>query len=369
MKLNELIRWLEAKAPLSLQESWDHCGLHVGDPQQEVTGVLCCLDADEAVIAEAVERGCNVVLSHHPLLFKGLKRLTGSNAVERSVALALKHGVALYAGHTNWDQIKGGVSFSLARRLGITDPQILQPKENALLQYVVYVPKDHAPAVADAAFAAGAGSIGSYDQCHFAGEGTGTFRPTIGAQPFLGSVGTRESVAELRLEFTVPVTLQSAVHRAVCAAHPYEVVAHSWISLRNDWPDAGYGAVGMLPEPLVLSEFLARCAESLGTSALNYRNVPLDRRVHRVAVCGGSGADFVGAAAAARADVLVTGDLKYHGFQDPPGDVVLVDVGHGPSEWPFVHDWAEAIRSEFVTFAVLISESDNRPVRTYHHHG
>ena len=369
MKLNDFVRWLEARAPLELQESWDNCGLLVGDRDAEVTGVLCCLDADEGVIREAMERGCNVVLSHHPLVFKGLKRLTGANAVERSVALAVKQGIALYAGHTNWDQIHGGVSFSLGTRLGLQNMKVLVPRTDSLLNYVVYVPLAQAAEVADAAFAAGAGRVGSYDECHFATAGTGTFRPLDGAQPALGAVGFRSDVAEQRLEFVVPAGVQSAVHQAVCAVHPYEVVAHSWIPLRNSWPDAGYGAVGVLPKPVSLGDFLASCAAELGCEAIKYATADLAKTVQRIAVCGGSGADFVGAAAASKADVYVTGDLKYHGFQDPPGGVVLVDVGHGESEWPFVRDWAEAIRSEFLTFAVLISESDNRPVRTYHHHG
>lgn len=369
MKLNEFVRWLEARAPLALQESWDNCGLLVGDRDQEVTGVLCCLDADEMVIEEAVRRGCNVVLSHHPLVFKGLKRLTGGNAVERSVALAIKQGVALYAGHTNWDQIHGGVSFSLAARLGLQNVRVLAPRADSLLNYVVYVPASHAAAVAEAAFAAGAGRVGAYDECHFASDGRGSFRPLVGAQPFSGVVGIRSEAAEQRLEFIVPVTFQSEVHQAVCGAHPYEVVAHSWIPLKNSWTDAGYGAIGLLPNPVSLGDFLAQCSKELGCEVVRFSTSDLSKTVRRVAVCGGSGADFAPAAASVRADVYVTGDLKYHGFQDPPGGMTLVDVGHGESEWPFVRDWAEAIRSEFVTFAVLISESDNRPVRTYHHHG
>lgn len=369
MKLNELIRWLEAKAPLQLQEPWDNCGLLLGDREQEVTGVLCCLDADEGIIQEAVQRNCNVVLSHHPLLFKGIKRVTGANAVERSVALALRHGVALYAGHTNWDQIKGGVSFSLASRLGISMPRILAPRSSSLLNYVVYVPKSHAAGVAEAAFAAGAGHVGTYDECHFSSEGMGSFRPLDGSNPYSGSLGARTTAPEDRMEFLVPFTKRDAVHHAVAAVHPYETVAHSWVPLGNTWQDAGYGVVGMLPKAITLAEFLGRCAEALGCTSVKYSSSDLNRIVQRIAVCGGSGADFIGDAAGSGADVYVTGDLKYHGYQDPPGGMVLVDVGHGESEWPFVHDWVEAIRSEFVTFAVLISETDNRPVCTYHHHG
>ena len=369
MTVGDLCGWLEQRAPLRFQEDYDNSGLLVGQRSWTVTGVLCCLDADEAVVHEAVARGCNVVLSHHPIVFKGLKRLTGATAVERTVALALKHNVALYAGHTNWDSIQGGVSFSLAQRLGLVAPRIMMPRGGELLNLVVYVPAEHASPVAEAAFGAGAGRIGAYDECHFSGSGTGTFRPLDGAQPFVGQIGVREVADEHRLEFVLPKHRKSAVQQAVWAAHPYEEVAHSWISLDNSWSEVGYGAVGNLPEPIRLGDFLAVCAAQLGAESVRYSTSSLDRIVQRIAVCGGSGAEFAGAAAAAGADAYVTGDLKYHGFQDPPGGLVLVDVGHGESERPFIDDWAELIRSEFVTFAVLISETDNRPVRTYQHHG
>lgn len=369
MTVGALVKWLEARAPLRYQESYDNSGLLVGDSEMHVTGVLCSLDADEEVLREAVARGCNVVLSHHPIIFKGLKRLTGSTVAERTVAFAVRHDLALYAGHTNWDSISGGVSFSLAHRLGIQEPKVMMPRSNELLQLVVYVPNDHALSVAEAAFSAGAGSVGNYDQCHFSTEGIGTFRPLEGSNPFLGTMGMREVVREHRLEFVVPTALKNQVREAVWRAHPYEEVAHSWISLENSWSEVGYGAVGDLCEPVRLGDFIARAARTLGADAVRYSAADLDRMVQRISVCGGSGAEFIGVAASTGAEVYVTGDAKYHGFQDTPRGIVLVDVGHGESERPFIEDWAEAIRSEFVTFAVLISGSDNRPVRTYLNHG
>lgn len=369
MTVGTLVKWLEERAPLRYQESYDNCGLLVGDAQMSITGVLCSLDADEEVLREAVARGCNVVLSHHPIIFKGLKRLTGSSVPERTVEFAIRNDIALYAGHTNWDSIAGGVSFSLAHRLGIQQPRVMMPRNNELLQLVVYVPIDFTASVSEAAFSAGAGSLGNYDQCHFSTEGVGTFRPLEGSKPFSGNLGIREAVREQRMEFVVPAALKNHVQQAVWQAHPYEEVAHSWISLDNLWSGLGYGAVGDLREPVRLGDFIALAARQLGADAVRYSRADLDRRVKRIAVCGGSGAEFIGAAAATGAEVYVTGDAKYHGFQDTPGGIVLVDVGHGESELPFIEDWAEAIRSEFVTFAVLISGSDNRPVRTYLHHG
>ena len=369
MTLGALVKWLEERAPLRYQESYDNSGLLVGDCEMHITGVLCTLDTDEEVLREAVARGCNVVLSHHPIIFKGLKRLTGSTVAERTVAFAVRNDIALYAGHTNWDSISGGVSFSLARRLEIQNPKVMTPRSKELLQLVVYVPSDCAAQVAEAAFSAGAGHLGNYDECHFASEGTGTFRPLEGSNPYSGTKGVREVAQEQRLEFVVPAALKNRVRDAVWQAHPYEEVAHSWISLENSWSDLGYGAVGDLREPIRLGDFIARTAKHLGADSVRYSTADLDRMVQRISVCGGSGAEFIGAAASTGADVYVTGDAKYHGFQDTPGGIVLVDVGHGESEQPFIEDWAEAIRSEFVTFAVLISGSDNRPVRTYLNHG
>ena len=369
MTVGALVKWLEERAPLRYQESYDNSGLLVGDSEMHITGVLCTLDTDEEVLREAAARGCNVVLSHHPIIFKGLKRLTGSTVAERTVAFAVRNDIALYAGHTNWDSISGGVSFSLARRLEIQNPKVMMPRSKELLQLIVYVPTDYASQVAEAAFSAGAGHLGNYDECHFTSEGTGTFRPLEGSNPYSGTRGVREVAREQRLEFVVPAVLKGRVRDAVWQAHPYEEVAHSWISLENSWSDVGYGAVGDLREPIRLGDFIARAAGTLGAVAVRYSTSDLDRMVQRISVCGGSGTEFIGAAAATGADVYVTGDVKYHGFQDTPGGIVLVDVGHGESERPFIEDWAEAIRSEFVTFAVLISGSDNRPVRTYLNHG
>jgi dinuclear metal center YbgI/SA1388 family protein len=369
MTVGVLVKWLEERAPLRYQESYDNSGLLVGDSEMRITGVICALDTNEEVLREAVARGCNVVLSHHPIIFKGLKRLTGSTVAERTVAFALRNDIALYAGHTNWDSISGGVSFSLARRLKIINPKVMMPRSNELLQLVVYVPTDFALQVTEAAFSAGAGKLGNYDECHFTSEGTGTFRPLEGSNPFSGTNGIREVAREQRLEFVVPSVLKSRVRDAVWLAHPYEEVAHSWISLDNSWSDLGYGAVGDLSEPVRLGDFIARAAKHLGADSVRYSTADLNRMVRRIAVCGGSGAEFISAAAATGADVYVTGDAKYHGFQDTPSGIVLVDVGHYESEQPFIEDWAEAIRSEFVTFAVLISGSDNRPVRTYLNHG
>ena len=369
MTIGEFAHWLELRAPLRLQESYDNCGLLVGRRDRPLTGVLCCLDADEAVVQEAVSRGCNLVLSHHPVIFKGLKQITGGTVVERTVELAISSGVALYAGHTNWDSIKGGVSFSLAKRLGIRDAKIMMPRAGELLSWVLYVPSSHAELVEQAAYGAGAGRSGAYDECHFASPGTGTFRPLQGSNPYVGEQGVQSRSAELRLEFLVPKAAKEAVQKAVLQVHPYEVVAHSWIALENQWDGAGYGAVGNLPKPMELKDFLQVCAQNLGSDCIRYSRSDSSRILSRVAVCGGSGIDFISAAAASGADAYVTGDAKYHAFQDMPKDLVLIDVGHGESERPFIDDWAEAIRLEFTTFAVHISTTENHPVSTYKRHG
>jgi hypothetical protein len=245
----------------------------------------------------------------------------------------------------------------------------MMPRAGELLSWVVYVPASHAEAVEQAAYGAGAGRSGAYDECHFVSPGIGTFRPLQGSNPYMGEQGVQSRSAEFRLEFLVPKAAKEAVQKAVLQVHPYEVVAHSWIALENQWDEAGYGAVGNLQKPMELKDFLQVCAQNLGSDCIRYSGSDSSRILSRVAVCGGSGAEFISAAAASGADAYVMGDAKYHAFQDTPKDLVLIDVGHGESERPFIDDWAEAIRLEFTTFAVHISTTENHPVSTYKRHG
>ncbi|HAB35526.1 MAG TPA: Nif3-like dinuclear metal center hexameric protein [Cryomorphaceae bacterium] len=354
---------LEAWAPLALQASYDNSGLLVGEPEQEATGVLVALDVTEEVILEAIEKGCNVVLTHHPIIFKGLKRLIGHTEVERCVMLALHHNVALYAAHTNLDSIDGGVSHALAERLGLTGLRILEPRTESLLELTVYTPKEKAAEVAEGLFAAGAGKIGAYDECHFSSPGTGTFRPLEGAQPHTGSVGTRSSVEEVRQSFMVPVEARNAVQAALERCHPYEVVAHSWVPVENARNDVGYGVVGKLHTPMVWEDFVGHVKQTLGLVAL--RHSPVCRStVQKVALCGGAGVDLLPHAVAQKADVYLTADITYHRYFEAKNALVMMDVGHWESEQFTIALLADYIRRKFPNFAVLTTTSVTNPMIT-----
>lgn len=360
-QLRELSFILEKMAPSAYQESYDNSGLIVGDPNAEVTGVLVSLDATEAVIDEAIAKGCNVVVAHHPIVFKGLKKLTGRTYVERTVIKAIKNDVALYAIHTNLDNVVGGVNFMIAEKLGLQNVRILAPKSGVLTKLVVFVPVDHSQTLLNALHDAGAGQIGLYDRCSFRTEGTGTFRPLDGANPAIGAVGDDEAVTEHRVEVVFPSYLESAVVAAMKQAHPYEEVAYDLYTLNNANQTVGSGAVGDLPAPMYAREWLHYLKHQMGLSVIRHTAL-LDRPVRRVAVCGGSGGFLLNDAIRAGAEVFVTADYKYHEFFDADNRVTICDIGHYESE-VFTKDLiGQHLEKNFSTFAVILSETVTNPV-------
>jgi dinuclear metal center YbgI/SA1388 family protein len=361
MRIKELTAALEAWAPRSLQEEYDNVGLQVGDPEAEVSSALVCLDCTEEVVEEAARLGCGLIISHHPVIFRGLKRLSGGSYVERTVLSAIRHGIALYAIHTNLDNVSTGVNAEIAARLGLGGLQVLAPKAGQLRKLVVYVPVDHADAVRDAVFRAGAGHIGNYDECSFTVGGMGTFRPGAGTTPFIGEQGQRELVSEFRLEFIYPLSLEAAVLAAMRSAHPYEEVAYDLVPLANEHPGVGAGLVGELAEPVDEAVFLSRVKEAFDLRVVRHTRL-LGRPVRRVAVCGGSGAFLIGRAKAAGADMYLTGDVKYHEFFDADGRLVVADIGHYGSEQFTMHLIQRRLRELFPTFAVRLTETVTDPI-------
>jgi dinuclear metal center YbgI/SA1388 family protein len=326
-----------------------------------VERVLVALDTTEAVLEEAIARGAQAIVSHHPVLFSGLKKITGKTEVERIVERALVHKIALLCAHTNLDAIPGGVSTTLADRLGLQDVRILAPRKDLLLQLVTWVPLDHVEQVREALFAAGAGQVGTYDQCGFVAEGEGTFRPLPGSKPFLGTEGVRESVREMRLEVLVPKTRKEVVVQALREAHPYDVVAHYWVENGREWSDIGFGAVGEWTEGRTWEEALAQIKEATGATAVKHTKIP-EGPITRVAVCGGSGGELLEQAQRAGAQLFITGDIKYHRFFDADAQCALVDVGHGESEQHTVEIIVAKIRENFRNFAVLGADTRTNPV-------
>ncbi len=365
MKIKELTRYLEEFAPLSLQEDYDNSGLIVGEAEAEITGVLISLDMTEAVVAEAVEKGCNLIVAHHPIVFRGLKRLNGNNYVERTVIAAIKNDVALYAIHTNLDNVQGGVNYKIGEKLHLKNMKILQAKSLNLLHLTVFVPQGSSSAeVLRAMHKAGAGQIGKFSDCSFQAGGIGSFRPDADAQPALGQRGALEQVEENRIEVILPKHKKNAVLQAMKAAHPYEEVAYYLEELENENQETGSGVIGVLPQEMSQQEFLAHVKKEMGLELIRF--TPVDKGIRTVAVCGGSGSFLLKSALAQGADAFVTADYKYHEFFDAEGKVLIADIGHFESE-VFTKDLLEEIISKKITnFASYLSEVNTNPVNYYY---
>lgn len=331
VSLRQIAEAIEILAPPELAETWDRSGLQVGDPEQTVTRAVVALDPSPAAVAEARQVGAELLLTHHPLLLQPLDRIDLSSPRGAVVAGLLRDGIALYAAHTNLDRAEGGVNDALAEVLGLTERSALGPGESQL-KVVVTVPLGYEDPVAEALFAAGAGRVGRYRDCAFAARGQGRFRPDAGATPFLGAVGRVERAGESRLEVVAPRARLPAVRRALAEAHPYETPAVDVYELVDPAETGGLGRLGRLPEPRPLGPWAAAVGRALGAPGVRYVG-DAGASVQRVAVCGGSGAELWRLARDRGADVLVTGDLKYHTALDAAAaGFAVVDVGHGPSE-------------------------------------
>lgn len=348
-------------APVAWQESYDNAGLQVGNRFQSVSGAVICLDVTEAVVDEAIALGYNLIVSHHPLLFKGLKSITGSTCVERIVIKAIQHNIAIYAAHTNLDNAPGGVSFRMARKLGLIDVRVLDPMPGLLMKLVTYVPESHVEPVRTALFEAGAGHTGNYDQCSFGQVGEGTFRPELHAKPYCGVIGELHREPETRLEVIVPVYAQGAVMAALKRSHPYEEPAFDWIPLANRWEQVGAGVVGHLPEPVDEMLMLEKLKEIFEVGCMKHS--PLHgRKISRIALCGGAGASLMSKAVAAGADMFVTGEIRYHDYFEFESHILLAEIGHYESEQYTKEIFCEIIQKKFPTFAIHSTQVDTNPI-------
>lgn len=364
MKIIDIVQELEAKAPPMYQESYDNSGLLTGSYDWDCSGVLCTLDVTEAVMEEALSKNINLIVAHHPLIFKGLKRLTGANYVERLLIKAIENKLAIYAIHTNLDNVIEGVNATIANKLGLVERSVLDPKPNSVRKLSVYVPQTHVGAVQDALFAAGAGSIGNYTECSFFAAGSGTFKAGQGAQPYVGSVGSRHVEAEVKLETVYEVGNERSVLAALKISHPYEEIAYDLYQLENAYSKIGSGIVGKLPKPVNSADFLQVLKNQFGLTLIRHTQL-LPGTVQKVAVCGGAGSFLINKALGAKADVFVTADLKYHEFFEADGRMLLCDIGHFESE-QFTRDWlTDVLQQKFPNFAVLKSVQNTNPVYYY----
>lgn len=365
MQVQDVINVIEQFAPIVYQESYDNSGLQVGDASMEVSGVLLSLDITEAIVDDALARGCNMIVAHHPLLFSGLKKITGGDYVQRVVVKAIKNDIALYAAHTNLDNMRQGVSAKMAEKLSLKNTHILRSPKGTLLKLYTYAPIEAAKAVKDALLAAGAGAIGQYTECSFSTKGEGTFRASHAANPTIGVAGgARTQVEEQKIEVILPLHLQSNVLKALKEAHPYEEVAYELISLKNTHQDIGAGLVGELERPMEESYFMEWLKEKMQTNCIRHTAL-LHKPIQKIALCGGAGSFLLADAISAKADVFITGDYKYHQFFDADGKILIADIGHYESEQFTVELLSDIIKEKFPNFAVLLSKLSTNPVNYY----
>ncbi|MGI9544654.1 MAG: Nif3-like dinuclear metal center hexameric protein [Cyclobacteriaceae bacterium] len=363
-KIRDITNYLETIAPLTYQESYDNSGLIVGDVSAEVSGVLISLDCTEPVVEEAIEQKCNVIIAHHPILFKPIKKLTGQNYVERTLLQAIKNEIAIYAIHTNLDNVRNGVNSKLGQKLGLTNCSILRPEANTLSKLVTYVPSENTSAVLKALGEAGAGQIGNYQECSFRVEGTGTFRPNSEANPHKGVADQLEEVIENRVEVIFPSNLSNTIMEALNQAHPYEEVAFYLQAVANQNQDVGSGLVGHLPKAFDPTEFLNYLKETMQLSTIRHTAL-ISNKIHKVAVCGGAGSFLLKAALAQDCQAFISADFKYHEFFDADNQIVIADVGHYESE-VFTKDLIfELLQEKFSNFALRLSKVVTNPVRYY----
>ncbi|MCD7932576.1 MAG: Nif3-like dinuclear metal center hexameric protein [Tannerellaceae bacterium] len=361
LRIKDILKEIEELAPLPLQEGYDNSGVQVGDVNRPATGALLCLDVTEEVVDEAIDRGCNLIISHHPLAFKPFKSLTGKNYIERSLIKACKHDLVVYSAHTNLDNAFGGVSYKLGEMIGLQNIRTLSPRRDSLLKLVTFVPTEYAEGVRHALFQAGAGGIGKYDSCSYNLKGEGTFRAGVGTHPFVGKEGTLHTEEEIRIETILPVFRKTAVLRALLSAHPYEEPAYDFYSLQNSWDMAGSGVVGELPAAEDELSFLQRIKAVLRVDCLMH-SVLTGRPVREVALCGGSGAFLVNEAIAYGADVFITGEARYNDFYDVEDRILLAVIGHYESEVCTKEIFYNIISKKFPTFAVHFSNVNSNPV-------
>lgn len=363
-RIQEIIDALERLAPPALQEEYDNSGLLVGEPGRSVETVLVSLDVTEEVVAEAQALGAGLIVSHHPVLFRPLKRLTGRNQVERTVMAALRANIALYAIHTNLDNVAHGVNAMMCRKLGLEGMSVLRPAGGALAKVVTFVPEARAESVRAAMFEAGGGHIGAYDQCSFNAVGEGTFRAGEGAQPHVGAVGSQHRESEVRVEMVVERWNVRRVVAAMRSVHPYEEVAHDVILLDNGHPTAGSGGVATFAQPVEWPDFVDRVKAAFGAPIVRH-TAPPNRPIRTVALCGGTGSFLLPDAIRCGADVFLSSDFKYHEFFGTEGQITIADIGHaeaegGISQW-LVNQLAD-LKDGFPNFAVLLSEVRTNPI-------
>jgi dinuclear metal center YbgI/SA1388 family protein len=361
MKLKDLCSYLDTAVPLAFQESYDNSGLQIGLPEAEITSALITLDVTEEVIDEAILAKCDVVISHHPMIFSGIKSITGKTYTERILYKAVRNNIAVYSSHTNLDMLSNGVSRKMADKLKLQNIKVLSPIKNCLLKLVTYIPESHLGKVRDALFQAGAGVIGNYEQCGFSSVGTGSFRGSEKTRPFSGEKGKVHFENEIRFETILFSHLKEKIIKALLAVHPYEEVAYDIYALENENIEIGLGCTGEFSDPLTGNDFLNFVSSVFNAKGLRYSKLT-GKKIRKVALCGGSGASLLHAAISSGSDAFITADIKYHNFFDADNSILLVDAGHFESEKYTTEILKDLIIKKFPKFAVRFSKTNTNPI-------
>jgi dinuclear metal center YbgI/SA1388 family protein len=364
MKLKDLTSYLDSAIPLSFQESYDNSGLQVGSPEQEISSAMISLDVTEKVIDEAIAKKCNLVVSHHPLIFNGIKSLTGKSFTEIIVCKAVKNDIAVYSAHTNLDIFNDGISRKMAEKIGLGEIKVLSPSLNKLLKLVTYIPESHLEAVRNAIFEAGAGVIGNYDQCGFMSSGTGSFRANASAKPFIGEKGMIHFENEVRFETILFTHIREKVVKALLESHPYDEVAYDIYALENTNVEIGLGCVGKLAEPVSEDDFLQLIKSAFDAKGIRYTGLT-GRKISKVALCGGSGISLLNMAINSGADAYLTADIRYHDFFKTESKLLLVDAGHFETEKFSREILKDLIIKKFPKFALRFSETNTNPINYF----
>jgi dinuclear metal center YbgI/SA1388 family protein len=361
MKIKEITDFLERMVPLKLQESYDNSGLIVGDGSNEFTKALICLDCTEEIVEEALNKKCNLVISHHPLIFEGLKKINSNTHIGRSIIKAIKNELSLYAIHTNIDNHIEGLNSILARKLGLKNCTVLKPMKEVLKKIVTYCPVEHADKVRNAIFEAGAGHIGNYDSCSYNIIGEGTFKPLENANPYVGEISKLHFEKEIRIETVFPAYKQKEILEALFKNHPYEEVAYDIYPLNNEYKFAGAGMIGELEHETDTEIYLNKIKEITKAACLKYSKI-YKKKIKKIAVCTGSGDFLIKNAGYAKADLFISSEIKYHSFIDVPKELIIVDAGHYETEQFIKELLYDILNKNFPNFAFLISEINSNPV-------
>ena len=361
MKVKDFTNYLEQLAPLTLQEEYDNSGLIIGDFNMEVKGVLITLDCNDKVLDEAINNKCNLLITHHPIIFKGLKTINNDSLTEKLVVKAIKNNIAIYSIHTNLDNIINGVNSEIAKRLKLKNCRVLSSKNECLRQLVFYCPKENTTDLIEKLCSDGAGAIGNYNNCSFKSSGVGTFKPLENSNPYKGVKGKLYSSEEDRVELVFLKDKQNKILQTLKENHPYEEIAYQIYILDNEIQSVGSGLVGELDEPVDSILFLKQLKKTMNLEIVRHTHISMDK-IKKIALCGGSGSFLIDEAIYSNADIFITSDIKYHQFFDIDNKIILADIGHYESEQftkNLVYDY---LTKKFTKFAILLSKVNTNPI-------